>query len=175
MCYIKEIISVKILVICVINSSVIESALYGVIFTRCLCQKTSLAHTSLSHSGFDTNNWTREYNNVRRTFYDVNYMYSFAGFAICGLLISRRLIPASSLGSGIWGCSKGGWHYPLDKTEGNWCSSVIHRLKYWGHSCKKHTPPNTVVWPLKYKLHRAGLGTIAPAWFLVVLFLFQNL
>ena len=33
----------------------IEIALYGVICTRCLCQKPSLARTSLVR-GFDTNN-----------------------------------------------------------------------------------------------------------------------
>ena len=40
--------SIKILLFCVINIVyVIESALYGVLFTRCLCQKPSLARTSL--------------------------------------------------------------------------------------------------------------------------------
>ena len=46
----------KILVLRVINIVyVIESALYGVICTRCLCQKPSLARTSLVRV-FDTNN-----------------------------------------------------------------------------------------------------------------------
>ena len=48
--------SMKILLFCVINSSRhIESTLYGVLFTRCLCQKPSLARTSLGRV-FDTNN-----------------------------------------------------------------------------------------------------------------------
>ena len=42
------------------------------IFTRCLCQKPSLARTSLVRVFTKT---TREYNPVRRTFYDVNYIY----------------------------------------------------------------------------------------------------
>ena len=51
---------------------VIESAAYGVIFTSCLCEKPSLARTSLVRVFTQT---TREYNPVRRTFYDVNYIY----------------------------------------------------------------------------------------------------
>ena len=59
----------KILVLRVIKSHIIEIALYGVIFTRCLCQKPSLARTSLVRVFIQT---IREYNPVRRTFYDVN-------------------------------------------------------------------------------------------------------
>ena len=63
----------KILVLRVINIVyVIEIALYGVIFTSCLCEKPSLARTSLVRVFTQT---TREYNPVRRTFYDVNYIY----------------------------------------------------------------------------------------------------
>ena len=47
-----------------------EIALYGVIFTRCLCQEPSLARTSLVRVFTQT---TREYNPVRRTFHAVNY------------------------------------------------------------------------------------------------------
>ena len=86
-CYIKKIIPVKILVIFVINSPVIESESARTLLVRVLRQTT------------------REYNLVRRTFYEVNYMYSLAGFAIRSLLVSRRLVPAPSLGSGIC-CSK---------------------------------------------------------------------
>ena len=50
-------------------------ALYGVIFTRCLCEKPSLARTSLVRVFTQT---TREYNPVRRTFYDVNYIYGIS-------------------------------------------------------------------------------------------------
>ena len=50
---VEKTISMKILVLCVTNG--IESALYGVLFTRCLCQKNSLARTSLVRV-FDTNN-----------------------------------------------------------------------------------------------------------------------
>ena len=70
---VKKPISMKILVLRVINIVYgIEIALYGVIFTRCLCQKPSLARTSLVRVLTQT---TREYNPVRRTFYAVNYMY----------------------------------------------------------------------------------------------------
>ena len=63
----------KILVLRVINIVyVIEIALYGVIFTRCLCEKPSFARASLVRVFTQT---TREYNPVRRTFYDVNYIY----------------------------------------------------------------------------------------------------
>ena len=43
------------------------------LFSICLCQKPLLARTSLVRVFTQT---TREYNPVRRTFYDVNYMYS---------------------------------------------------------------------------------------------------
>ena len=48
---------------------VIESAAYGVIFTRCLCQKPSLARTSLVRPFTQT---TREHNPVQSNFYDVS-------------------------------------------------------------------------------------------------------
>ena len=65
---VKKTISMKILVLRVINSPrhVIEVALYGVVFTSCLCQKPSLAlaRTSLARVFTQT---TRGYNPVRRT------------------------------------------------------------------------------------------------------------
>ena len=69
---VKKTISMKILVLRVINSSRQEIALYGVIFTRCLWEKPSLTRTSLVWVFTQT---TREYNLVCCTFYDVNYMY----------------------------------------------------------------------------------------------------
>ena len=75
MCYIKKTISVKILVICVVNSSrdrLRKSPLYGVIFKTCLCQKPSLARISLVWVLTQT---AREYNPVQSTFYDVNYIF----------------------------------------------------------------------------------------------------
>ena len=68
----KKTVSMKILVLRVINSSSHRNCLYGVVFTCCLCQKPSLAPTSLVRVFTQT---TREYDPVRRTFYDVNYIY----------------------------------------------------------------------------------------------------
>ena len=70
---VKKTISMKIIVLRVINAHVKEITLYGVIFTRCLCQKPSLGRTSLVR---DFTRTTREYNPVRRTFYDLNYIYA---------------------------------------------------------------------------------------------------
>ena len=68
---VKKTISMKILVLRVINSSRNRNCFVRVIFTRCLRQKLSLARTSLVRALTQT---TREYNPVRRTFYDVNYI-----------------------------------------------------------------------------------------------------
>ena len=56
-----------------INSSRQKNALYGVMFTSCLFQKPSLGLTSLVRVLTQTN---REYNLVRYTFYDVNYIHA---------------------------------------------------------------------------------------------------
>ena len=45
----KKTISMKILVLSVITGHVIEIALYGVIFTRCLCQKLVPCSFGFSH------------------------------------------------------------------------------------------------------------------------------
>ena len=65
----------KILVLRVINSSRHRNCFVRVKFIRCLCQKPSLARTSLVRIFTQT---TREYNPVRRTFYDVNYIFHAA-------------------------------------------------------------------------------------------------
>ena len=53
-----------------------KQLLYGVVFTSCLCQKYLLARSSLSPIGFLHKLATREYDPVRRTFCDVNYIYT---------------------------------------------------------------------------------------------------
>ena len=53
-----------------------KQLLYGVVFTSCLCQKYLLARSSLSPIGFLHKLATREYDPVRRTFSDVNYIYT---------------------------------------------------------------------------------------------------
>ena len=63
-CCTNKLISVKILVICAINSFVIENAFYGVIFTSCLFQKPSLVRVLTQTT----------LNPVRHTFYDVNHI-----------------------------------------------------------------------------------------------------
>ena len=72
MCYINKTISVKILVLCVINSSRHRKCFARVIFTSCLFQKPSLARISLVRVLTQT---AREYNPVQSTFYDVNYIF----------------------------------------------------------------------------------------------------
>ena len=155
-CYIKKTIPVKILVIFVINSP-------G--HRKWKCSYTLLVRV--------LRQTTREYNPVRRTFYGVNYMYSLAGFEIRSLLVSRRPVPAPSLGSGIC-CSKvdNTIHWIKLSPVGVLALSIVWSIN-WDQGCKKHTPPNTAVWPLRYRLHREGFGMIVPAWFLAVLLLGQ--
>ena len=70
---VKKTISLTILVFCVINSSRHRKCFVrGYIHSLFLCQKPSLARTSLVRVFTQT---TREYNPVQSTFYDVNYKY----------------------------------------------------------------------------------------------------
>ena len=87
MCYIKKTISVKIIVICVINSSRHkESTLYGVCIHSLVCVKSlSLAHSDLTHT-------TRENSPLRRlTLYDVNYIYRL-NFSDLFFVLSRARV-----------------------------------------------------------------------------------
>ena len=68
----EETISVKILVMCVINSSRHKTCfIWGCIHSMFVSK--GLTRSYLARSGFDT---ACEYNPVRNTFYDVNYIYS---------------------------------------------------------------------------------------------------
>ena len=72
---VKKTVSMKILVLRVINSSRHRNCfVQGYIHSLFVSQKPSLARTSLVQVFTQT---TREYNPVRRTFYDVNDIYIF--------------------------------------------------------------------------------------------------
>ena len=73
MCYIKKTISVRTFVIWLINSSRHrKSFVRGYIHS--LFVSKAITRSYLARSSLDTNN--SEYNRVRYTFYDVNYIYS---------------------------------------------------------------------------------------------------
>ena len=73
MCYIKKTISVRIVVTCLINSSRHRKCFVRG-YIHSLFVSKSITRSYLARSSLDTNN--SEYNRVRCTFYDVNYIYS---------------------------------------------------------------------------------------------------
>ena len=73
MCYIKKTISVKILVICVINSSRLRKCFVRGHIRRVVCVKSP--HSLLSRSFGFWHTQALEYNPVQSTFYDVNYIF----------------------------------------------------------------------------------------------------
>ena len=73
MCYIKKTISVRIVLICLINSSRQRKCLVRG-YIHPLFVSKAITRSYLARSSLDTN--TSKYNRVRCTFYDVNYIYS---------------------------------------------------------------------------------------------------
>ena len=82
----------KILVLCVMKSSRHRKCLFGAVFTSCLCQKPSLARTSLVRV-FTPLTVTPEHKPVRHTFYDVNYIYIY----ICICAFVAAILPMTYL------------------------------------------------------------------------------
>ena len=73
MCYIKKTISVRIVVICLINS-LRQRKCFVRGYIHSLFVSKAITRSYLARSSLDTN--TSEYNRVRCTFYDVNCIYS---------------------------------------------------------------------------------------------------
>ena len=74
MCYIKKTISVRIVVVCLINSSRHRQCFVRG-YIHSLFVSKAITRSYLARSSLDTINL--EHNRVRRTFYDVNYIYSY--------------------------------------------------------------------------------------------------